>query len=39
MGMGTCAIAAYDQDDCDELLAVDGEEEFTVYIAPVGRTG
>ena len=39
MGMGTCAIAAYDQDDCDELLAVDDEEEFTVYIAPVGRTG
>jgi SagB-type dehydrogenase family enzyme len=37
MGAGTCAVAAYDQDDCDELLAVDGEEEFTVYIAPVGR--
>lgn len=39
MGLGTCAIAAYDQDDCDELLGVDGEEEFTLYVAPVGRVG
>jgi hypothetical protein len=29
--------AAYDQDACDRLLGVDGDEEFTVYIAPVGR--
>jgi len=34
---GTCAIAAYDQKACDELLGVDGIEEFTVYIAPVGK--
>ena len=34
---GTCAIAAYDQDACDSLLDVDGEEEFTIYIAPVGK--
>lgn len=34
---GTCAIAAYDQDQCDRLLGVDGEEEFTTYIAPVGK--
>ncbi len=34
---GTCAIAAYDQDACDALLGVDGNEEFTVYIAPVGK--
>lgn len=37
LGAGTCAIAAYDQDACDRLLGVDGDEEFTVYIAPVGR--
>ena len=37
IGAGTCAIAAYDQDACDRLLGVDGEEEFTVYIAPVGK--
>ncbi len=37
LGAGTCAIAAYDQDACDRLLGVDGEDEFTVYIAPVGK--
>jgi len=37
LGAGTCAIAAYDQAACDRLLGVDGEEEFTVYIAPVGK--
>jgi SagB-type dehydrogenase family enzyme len=37
LGLGTCAIAAYDQAACDRLLGVDGDEEFTVYIAPVGR--
>jgi nitroreductase len=37
IGAGTCAIAAYNQDLADELLGVDGDEEFTVYIAPVGK--
>jgi SagB-type dehydrogenase family enzyme len=37
MGAGSCAIAAYDQKACDRLLGVDGEEEFTVYISPVGK--
>ncbi len=36
VGTGTCAIAAYDQDAMDQLLGVDGQEEFTVYLAPVG---
>ena len=35
---GTCAIAAYNQDSMDQLLGVDGKEEFTVYLAPVGLT-
>jgi len=34
---GTCAIAAYDQEAMDELILVDGEEQFTVYLAPVGK--
>jgi SagB-type dehydrogenase family enzyme len=34
---GTCAIAAYHQQLMDELLGVDGEEEFTLYLAPVGK--
>jgi SagB-type dehydrogenase family enzyme len=39
IGAGTCAIAAYDQELSDQLIGVDGNEEFTVYIAPVGRVG
>lgn len=34
---GTCAIAAYNQDLMDQLLGVDGVDEFTVYMAPVGK--
>jgi SagB-type dehydrogenase family enzyme len=37
IGAGTCAIGAYDQDAADELLGVDGRDEFTLYIAPVGK--
>jgi nitroreductase len=37
IGAGTCAIAAYDQDEMDAILGVDGVEEFTIYIAPVGK--
>ena len=35
--LGTCAIAAYDQEKIDELLKLDGQEEMAVYMAPVGR--
>lgn len=34
---GTCAIAAYDQEEMDELLGLDGQEEFVIYLAPVGK--
>ena len=34
---GTCGIGAYDQKLMDEFLGLDGEEEFVVYCAPVGR--
>lgn len=37
IGCGMCAVAAYDQEAMDELLGIDGEEEFTVYMAPVGK--
>ncbi|MBV5340242.1 MAG: SagB/ThcOx family dehydrogenase [Deltaproteobacteria bacterium] len=37
IGAGTCAIAAYEQTLVDAFLGVDGEEEFCVYIAPVGK--
>ncbi len=34
---GTCAIAAYHQELMDRLLGVDGQDEFTIYLAPVGK--
>jgi SagB-type dehydrogenase family enzyme len=34
---GTCAIAAYDQEEFDELLSLDGEDEFVIYLASVGK--
>ncbi len=37
IGAGTCAIAAFDQDKMDALIGVDGEEEFVIYLAPVGK--
>lgn len=37
IGAGTCAIGAYHQEKMDALLGVDGEEEFTIYLAPVGK--
>lgn len=37
VGAGTCAIAAYNQTLADDLLGVDGVDEFVIYIAPVGK--
>jgi len=37
IGAGTCAIAAYDQEFADSVLGVDGNEEFTIYMASVGK--
>jgi SagB-type dehydrogenase family enzyme len=37
IGAGTCGIAAYDQEAVDRLIRVDGREEFTIYLAPVGK--
>ncbi len=37
LNLGTCAIAAYDQETADKIIGVDGEDEFTVYLSPVGR--
>ena len=37
IGAGTCAIAAYNQELADRLVGVDGTDEFTIYLAPVGK--
>jgi len=37
IGAGTCAVGAYSQNEMDAVLGVDGEEEFAIYVAPVGK--
>lgn len=37
IGGGACAILGYSQAHMDALLGVDGENEFTVYMATVGK--
>lgn len=34
---GTCAIGIYDQKMIDTMLELDGEEEFVIYLAAVGK--
>lgn len=36
LGLGNCAIAAFDNPVCDGLFELDGQEEFIVYTCPVG---
>lgn len=36
LGLGCCAIAAFEHEKCCELFGLDGEEEFVVYTVPVG---
>ena len=37
IGAGTCAVDAYDQTKMDKLVCLDGDNEFVVYVAPVGK--
>ena len=37
MGAGTCGVGAYYHQTIDDLLGVDGKDEFAVYMAPVGK--
>jgi nitroreductase len=37
IGAGACAILAYGQKAIDNLIGVDGEEEFTICVASVGK--
>ena len=37
IGAGTYAAGTTDQEKMDALLGVDGEEEFVIYAAPVGK--
>ena len=37
IGCGVCAIAAFDDDQMDRLLGIDGDSQFTIYVAAVGK--
>lgn len=37
IGAGACAVGAYYQDEMDAVLGVDGNDEFVIYLAPVGK--
>jgi SagB-type dehydrogenase family enzyme len=37
IGSGACAIGAYHQELMDRLVSVDGADEFTIYLAAVGK--
>jgi len=37
IGAGTVAVGAFDRIAADTVLELDGEEEFTIYMAPVGK--
>ncbi len=37
IGVGACAVGAYDQDQIDGILELDGKDEFVIYMAGVGR--
>ncbi len=37
IGAGVCAMLAYDQVKMDQLIGVNGVDEFAIYFAPVGK--
>ena len=36
---GACAIAAFDDDEMNRILGLDGQRQFVIYIAAVGKKG
>ena len=36
IGLGCCAIGAFRDELCSELFTLDGEEEFMLYVVPIG---
>ncbi len=37
VGCGTCAIAAFDDDEVGAVLGIDGSDQFVIYLATVGK--
>ncbi len=36
IGLGCCAIASFSDELCNQMLSLDADEEFTIYVVPVG---
>jgi SagB-type dehydrogenase family enzyme len=36
-GLGACTLLGYDQAKMDSMIGVDGKDEFTIYMATVGK--
>jgi SagB-type dehydrogenase family enzyme len=36
LGLGCCAVAAFDDDAANKILDIDGKKEFVIYLATVG---
>lgn len=34
---GACAIAAYEDDELNKILSIDGKEQFVIYLASLGK--
>lgn len=37
IGCGVCAMAAFDDEAMNRILNLDGEEQFTLYLATLGK--
>lgn len=37
LNCGACAIAAFDDDKLNDILGIDGEEQFVIYVATTGK--
>jgi len=38
LGLGSCQVAGYDQELCDQIFGLDGADEFFLIAMPVGTT-
>lgn len=36
LGLGCCALGAFSDELCNQMFSLDGEEEFMLYVVPVG---
>jgi len=37
IGGGACAIGAYDDEELNSILGLDGVNQFAIYVAPTGK--